>query len=65
LKPNLPRNKSLAILFEEMFPQVVVESEKVTKDKKRKTESLLSTDINIATRSENDEVYFVTFPYIF
>jgi hypothetical protein len=39
--------------------------ETVSKNKKRKVESLFSTEINLTTSSYEDEEYFVTFPTIF
>jgi hypothetical protein len=39
--------------------------ERVTKNKKRKVESLLSTEINLTTSWDEDEEYFVAFPNIF
>jgi uncharacterized protein YchJ len=61
-----PERKYLAFLFEEINAlKRQLKPEKVTKNKKRKVESLLSIEINLTTSSDEDEKYFVTFPKIF
>ena len=59
-----PERKSLAFLFEEINA-LKRQLKPVTKNKKRKAESLLSTKINLTTSSDEDEEYFVTLPNIF
>jgi hypothetical protein len=56
----------LAFPFEEINTfKRQLKPETVSKNKKRKVESLFSTEINLTTGRDEDEEYFVTFPTIF
>jgi hypothetical protein len=51
---------SLAFLFEEINSfKRQLKPEKTASSKKRKTESILSTEINLTTRSDEGEDYFL------
>jgi hypothetical protein len=63
---SVPKRQSLAFLFEETNAlKRQWKPEKFIMNKKRKVESLLSTEINLTTSNDEDEEYFVTFPNIF
>ena len=62
----VPGKKSLAFLFEEINAiKRQLKPAKIAASKKRKVESLLSTEINLTTSSDEDEEYFVTSPNFF
>ena len=58
---TVPGKKSLAFLFEEINSLKKQLNTKTPNSKKRKTESLLSTEINLTTTSDEDEEYFPFF----
>ena len=58
----VPGKKSLAFLFEEINLLKKQLNTKTPNSKKRKMESLLSTEINLTTSSDEDENYFPFFP---
>jgi hypothetical protein len=58
---SVPGKKSLAFLFEEINPLKEQLNTKIPNSKKRKTESLLSTEVNLTTTSDEDEKYFPFF----
>ena len=56
----------MAFLFEEINAiKRQLKPAKIAASKKRKVESLLSTEINLTTSSDEDEEYFVTSPNLF
>jgi hypothetical protein len=56
-----PRKKSLAFLFEEINTlKRQLKPEKTASSKKRKAESILSTEINLTTSSDEGEEYLFT-----
>jgi hypothetical protein len=58
-----PGKKSLAFLFEEIKAlkrQLQLKPEKTASSKKRKAESILSTEINLTTGSDEGEEYLFT-----
>jgi hypothetical protein len=57
----VPGKKSLAFLFKEINLLKKQLNTKIPNSKKRKTESLLSTEINLITTSDEDEEYFPFF----
>ena len=62
----VPGKKSLAFLFEEINAiKRQLKPAKIAASKKRKVESLLSTEINLTTSSDEDEEYFSTSPNFF
>jgi hypothetical protein len=58
----VPRKKSLAFLFKKINSLKKQLNAKTPDSKKRKAESLLSTEINLTTSSDEDENYFPFFP---
>ena len=57
----VPGKKSMAFLFEEINLLKKQLNTKIPNSKKRKVESLLSTEINLTTSSDEDENYFPFF----